>query len=238
MLTLGGVGKRVRRLVARARAAWAAWAAWKEAGEQDSMTLESLAEQVRALRAELRQARWSGPMPDDGEALPPPHPGALAVDDGDTIHGGGAGKDWELGSEHGGQKGDAEGGKRANRKKRGRGPDKRPRKPGTGQWQSRHLAVLPSVKRRVEHLAANPAVLPEIEHPKKRRYVLAFAETGNRTQAAEIAGVGRTTPYSRDWREDLVLQAALRQAEEAAADLLEREAFRRAFEGVEKPTGW
>jgi hypothetical protein len=81
-------------------------------------------------------------------------------------------------------------------------------------------------------------VLPEIEHPKKRLYVLAFAETGNRTQAAEIAGVGRTTPYSREWREDLVLQAALRQAEEAAADLLEREAFRRAVEGVEKPTGW
>jgi hypothetical protein len=81
-------------------------------------------------------------------------------------------------------------------------------------------------------------VLPEIEHPKKRLYVLAFAETGNRTQAAEIAGVGRTTPYSRDWREDLVLQAALRQAEEAAADLLEREAFRRAVEGVEEPVGW
>ncbi len=34
------------------------------------------------------------------------------------------------------------------------------------------------------------------------------------------------------------MQAALRQAEEAAADLIEREAIRRAVEGVQKPTGW
>jgi hypothetical protein len=34
------------------------------------------------------------------------------------------------------------------------------------------------------------------------------------------------------------LQAAVREAEEATADKIEREAYRRAVLGVEKPTGW
>ncbi len=247
MLTLAVVGKHLKRLVERARAARAAW---KDAGEGGNVTLESLAEQVQTLHAKLQQAGWPGLTADDGQTAPAPHPGALKVKAHDTIHDGRAGRDWEPRAEGGGVAGggggdeglggrravegaasggvggegcEAESGKSGKRRKRGRGPDKRPRKPGTGEWQSRHLAELPTVKRRVEHFAANPAVLPEIEHPKKRLYVLAFAETGNRTQAAEIAGVGRTTPYSRDWREDLVFQAALRQAKEAAADLIEQE---------------
>jgi hypothetical protein len=65
-----------------------------------------------------------------------------------------------------------------------------------------------------------------------------LAETGNRTQAAAVAGVSRFTPYSPPWRNELVLQAALRQAEEAAADLIEAEAFRRGVEGWEEPAGW
>jgi hypothetical protein len=56
--------------------------------------------------------------------------------------------------------------------------------------------------------------------------------------AAEVAEIGATTPYSVQWSDDLALQAALQGAEEAAADKLEREAYRRAVHGVEKPTGW
>jgi hypothetical protein len=40
------------------------------------------------------------------------------------------------------------------------------------------------------------------------------------------------------WRNDQVLQAAVAQAKEVAADLIEAEAYRRAVHGVEKPTGW
>jgi hypothetical protein len=121
---------------------------------------------------------------------------------------------------------------------RGRGPDKQPRKPGTGRWQQRHLDHLPALKARVERIAANPAVLPTVRHPKKRLFALALAECGNRRQAAAVAGVDRTTPYSPPWREDRVLQVALEQALEMAADRLEAEAFRRAVEGVERRVGW
>jgi hypothetical protein len=44
--------------------------------------------------------------------------------------------------------------------------------------------------------------------------------------AAEVAEIGAA------------LQAAVREAEEATADKIEREAYRRAVLGVEKPTGW
>jgi hypothetical protein len=81
-------------------------------------------------------------------------------------------------------------------------------------------------------------VHPEIQDLKKRAFVLAFARTGNKAQAARVAGIHPDTPYSRQWRNDRVLQAALRQAKEAAADLIEQEAYRRAVDGVEKPTGW
>jgi hypothetical protein len=90
----------------------------------------------------------------------------------------------------------------------------------------------------VLELAADPRCLSDITHPKKRLFVLALAETGNRTQAAAIARVSRFTPYSPPWRNDLALQAAVKQAEEAAADLIEAEAYRRAVEGWEEPVGW
>jgi hypothetical protein len=66
-----------------------------------------------------------------------------------------------------------------------------------------------------------------VREPKKREYVLAFAECGSRSMAAEVAEIGSTTPYSVQWSDDLALQAALQGAEEAAADKIEREAYRR-----------
>jgi hypothetical protein len=83
-----------------------------------------------------------------------------------------------------------------------------------------------------------PSLFKEIRHPKKRAYVTALALTGNRTRAAELAGVERTTPYTRQWKEDEELQEAVRRAKEMAADRIEDELYRRGVEGVEKPTGW
>jgi phage terminase small subunit len=77
-----------------------------------------------------------------------------------------------------------------------------------------------------------PAVHPEIQDLKKRAFVLAFARTGNKAQAARVAGIHPETPYSRPWRSDHVLQAAVAQAKEVAADLIEAEAYRRAVHGV------
>jgi hypothetical protein len=42
-----------------------------------------------------------------------------------------------------------------------------------------------------------PARLPGVVDRKKRLYVLAFAECGNR---AEAAGIGAGTPYGPSWR--------------------------------------
>jgi hypothetical protein len=53
-----------------------------------------------------------------------------------------------------------------------------------------------------------------------------------------VAEIGASAPYSPQWKDDLTLQAALKEAEDAAADKIEAEAFRRAVEGVEKPVGW
>ena len=66
----------------------------------------------------------------------------------------------------------------------------------------------------------------------------ALAETGARRTAARVAGVHPSTPYTSQWRNDEVLQAAVKEAQEVAADRLEAEAFRRAVHGVEVPTGW
>ncbi len=67
---------------------------------------------------------------------------------------------------------------------------------------------------------------------------MALAETGTRTRAAAIAGVHRSVLYTSQWRNDTTFQAALKAAEEVAADKLEAEAWRRAVEGVERPVGW
>jgi hypothetical protein len=76
-----------------------------------------------------------------------------------------------------------------------------------------------------------------IAHPKKRAFLAALAQLGNVTAAAEHVGVARRTHY--DWLEgddaEGTYAAAVREAIDQAGDLLEKEARRRAVEGVEKP---
>lgn len=71
--------------------------------------------------------------------------------------------------------------------------------------------------------------------PKKRAAFLAeLAARGNVSDAAAAAGVPRQTVY--DWRAaDPAFAAAWDAALDQAADTMEREAFRRAVEGVAKP---
>lgn len=61
-----------------------------------------------------------------------------------------------------------------------------------------------------------------------------FAATGNVKESAAAAGVGRRTVYDRR-SNDATFAAAWDDAEQESHDRLEREAFRRAAEGVEKP---
>ncbi len=122
--------------------------------------------------------------------------------------------------------------------KKGKKTGRKARKPGTGLGQDAHKVELKGVAKRVALAALEPELFPEIPHPKKRAYVIALAEAGNRTEAAKAAGISRWTPYDPQWRDDKALQAALRLADEAAADLIESEVYRRAVHGWEEPVGW
>lgn len=84
-----------------------------------------------------------------------------------------------------------------------------------------------------DHPAEGP--FSQIHHPKKRAFLAAYAESGNKTRAAEDAGIDRSTPYTDQWAEDEDFQRALAVAENMAADALEAEARRRAVEGVREP---
>jgi hypothetical protein len=69
---------------------------------------------------------------------------------------------------------------------------------------------------------------------KKEKFLELLGQTGNATAAAEAIGLNRCTPYK--WREkDEAFAAAWDAASEEAADRLEKEAWRRAVEGTEKP---
>lgn len=84
-----------------------------------------------------------------------------------------------------------------------------------------------------------PSPFDEIEHPKKRAYLAALVQTGgNVTRACEVAEISRGTPYSEPWTGDEAFQKALVLARAMAADHLEAEAIRRAYEGVEEPVGF
>ena len=93
---------------------------------------------------------------------------------------------------------------------------------------------LPSLTRRLESWE----LFPTICHPKKKAYLIAFAETGNKVQAAKAAGVSHATVYSPPWKADAAFQEGLVVAKELATDVLEGEAFKRAAFGVRKPAGW
>jgi hypothetical protein len=74
---------------------------------------------------------------------------------------------------------------------------------------------------------------PAITHPKKVAFLSAFRKTGNVGHAAEVAEICRKTHFN--WRhDDPDYAAAFKLAQEDAADSLEKEARRRAEEGVRK----
>ena len=86
----------------------------------------------------------------------------------------------------------------------------------------------PNARAEGKLIRGTAALFPEIQHPKKSAYVIALCETGNKTQAARAAGIHPATPYDPKWRNDLVFQPAVKQAEECGADLMESEAYRRS----------
>lgn len=70
--------------------------------------------------------------------------------------------------------------------------------------------------------------------PKKERFVLALAKTGNVSEACKTAGIGRKTAY-RYREDDPEFASAWNEALDEAADALEGEARRRAVTGTLKP---
>jgi len=86
----------------------------------------------------------------------------------------------------------------------------------------------------------NPGIeqaLQVVSDARKRAFLDAYAETGNISRAAAIAGIGRRTHY--DWlKADAEYKLAFEDATEAAGDVLEAEARRRAVEGIEDRIYW
>lgn len=103
--------------------------------------------------------------------------------------------------------------------------------------QAPALGACPRARRRPVGRARHTA-FRHIRHPKKRAFLRAVVETGTVVRAARAAGINRDTVYSDQWRHDREFQDALAQARVMAADLMEDEVYRRAVEGVKKPTGW
>ena len=69
---------------------------------------------------------------------------------------------------------------------------------------------------------------------KQAAFLAELTACGNVSDAATAAGVPRRTAY--EWRSaDATFAAAWDDAIDVAADTMEREAFRRAVEGVEEP---
>lgn len=69
---------------------------------------------------------------------------------------------------------------------------------------------------------------------REDRFLTVLRETCNVSEAAKAAGVGRRTVY--EWRDaDTAFRSSWDEAEQEAADKLEREAWRRAVEGTDKP---
>ncbi len=111
----------------------------------------------------------------------------------------------------------------------------------SGEYHQHRLEIdLPHAFQRPEGvLFADGGVLfADVESRKRREYLIALSQTGNKTQAARLVGVHPSTPYCPAWRADEAFQAGVKVARELAADLLEGEAFRRAAFGVRKPAGW
>jgi len=75
---------------------------------------------------------------------------------------------------------------------------------------------------------------PQIPQPKRRKVLAAMARTCNLLRACQIADVDPSTHYH--WmREDPVYAAAFEIAKSRGADMLEAEAVRRAYQGIDEP---
>lgn len=87
----------------------------------------------------------------------------------------------------------------------------------------------------VRKKAAKRMTVPRTGRTATRaRFLKALEVAANVSYACEAAGIGRTTAY--EWREaDQEFAAAWEQAVETAIDRLENEAWRRAFEGADRP---
>jgi hypothetical protein len=74
----------------------------------------------------------------------------------------------------------------------------------------------------------------EIQSIKKRNFLNAFARTGRIDRSADVVGMDSSLHYH--WKKDDTEYAeAFKEAREIAAERLEDEATRRAYEGVLKP---
>ena len=84
-------------------------------------------------------------------------------------------------------------------------------------------------------MAKRPGPVPaKTANRAREKFLEVLAESCNVSEAARAAGVNRSTPY--DWRAaDPEFAAAWEVAEQVAFDRLEREAWRRAVDGVDKP---
>ncbi len=68
----------------------------------------------------------------------------------------------------------------------------------------------------------------------REKFLAVLRESCNVSEAARAAAIGRRTAY--EWRDaDQKFAAEWAEAEQEAIDKLEREAWRRAVEGVDKP---
>lgn len=73
-----------------------------------------------------------------------------------------------------------------------------------------------------------------ITHPQKRAFLAAYAEIGNVTRAAALAGISREAHY--DWKaEDEDYARAFERAKLLAGDALVDEMRRRGVDGVDEP---
>jgi hypothetical protein len=74
----------------------------------------------------------------------------------------------------------------------------------------------------------------QVINPKKRAFLEHFARSGRVMQSCEAAGIHFTTHYH--WKKhDKKYLAAVEQAEQIAADFMEDEIHRRAFDGFDHP---
>jgi transposase-like protein len=78
------------------------------------------------------------------------------------------------------------------------------------------------------------ALARQVADTRKRAWLEAFEAEGTVRYACKVAGVGRSTVY--EWRQkDEAFALAWADIEEATTEAMEREAYRRAVEGVTEP---